>query len=83
MEAARAVAVTTSELVHKIKDAAEHTPEPPRHKKEKEEDDTVTSARVKELEAAARIARLEKELERARLDMLSLRKAKYSSEQEQ
>lgn len=76
-EAARLVANTTSELVHKIKDAADHTPDQPGA--QEQSDDSATGARVKELEAAAQIAKLEKELEKARVGMASLRKAKYQA----
>jgi len=74
--AAKVVARTTTELVQKMRDATEHKPEPVQEYKE---DDSIASTRSKELEAAIKIAKLEKELERARLDMLQMRQEKYQN----
>lgn len=79
--AAKVVARTTTELVQKMKDAAEHKPEPlvqPSPKPNKP-DESVTEARARELEAAIKIAKLEKELELARQEQLKLRQDKYKS----
>jgi len=64
-----------------MKDAAEHKPEPlvqPSAKPDKP-DETATEARARELEAAIKIAKLEKELEKARQEQLKLRQDKYKS----
>jgi len=79
--AAKVVARTTTELVQRMRDAAEHkTEEAPAAPTQKDEkDDSATGTRAKELEAAIKIAKLEKELEKARVDMLKMRQAKYQS----
>lgn len=64
-----------------MKDAAEHKPEPTvqQSPKPSKPDESATETRARELEAAIKIAKLEKELEKARLEQLKLRQDKYKS----
>ncbi|PRP86956.1 hypothetical protein PROFUN_04966 [Planoprotostelium fungivorum] len=79
---AKGVASATSDLIAKTRDAAQVTAEPrPTVKADgKVTEDapaTATSDKVKELETALRITRLEKELAAARNEMTGIRKERY------
>jgi len=77
-EAARAVASATAQLVEAAKIAAQIEEEEKQRKEDEEASKTQALGRKKEFEQQVEIARLEKELEKARNRIGQIRKAEYT-----
>jgi talin len=80
-KAAKAVAEATSHLVNAAK-AVEAKRNEPQAAADVSSDDSFTIDRIKELECLAKVAKLEKELERARQELSEIRKGRYQKSQQ-